>query len=105
MARRCFPKASVLLLSLLASRVAVAAPSASPLSDYIGTYADEPGRTTELVAGDELFAVQRRASKQNHGKHHPAGFDSSSKALDGPSDFPDAVSQATPQKSPKCYAI
>ncbi len=32
-----------------------------PLQDYVGTYADGPGRTLELVAGDELFAVEDEA--------------------------------------------
>ncbi len=49
-----------LLLSLIAT-IAVAAPPDHPLSDYAGTYADEPGRTIEIVAGDELFAVQDEA--------------------------------------------
>ena len=29
-----------------------------PLSDYAGTYIDRPGHTLEIVAGDQLFAVQ-----------------------------------------------
>jgi len=35
--------------------------SAPPLSDYVGTYTDSTGRTLEIVAGDELFAVQDEA--------------------------------------------
>ncbi len=31
------------------------------LSDYVGTYLDEPGHTLEIVAGDDLFAVQDEA--------------------------------------------
>jgi hypothetical protein len=27
------------------------------LNDYVGTYADAPGHTIEIVAGDRLFAV------------------------------------------------
>lgn len=29
----------------------------APLSDYVGTYADSPGHTLEIVAGEQLFAV------------------------------------------------
>lgn len=52
------PAITVLLLGLLARSIAILAPSDPPLTDYAGTYADEPGRTIEIVAGDELFAVQ-----------------------------------------------
>jgi len=48
----------VLLLAISVASIALPAPSDPPLSDYAGTYADEPGRTIEIVAGDELFAVQ-----------------------------------------------
>jgi CubicO group peptidase (beta-lactamase class C family) len=51
------PAIIVLLFGLMA-RIAVSEPSDPPLSDYAGTYAEEPGRTIEMVAGDELFAVQ-----------------------------------------------
>jgi CubicO group peptidase (beta-lactamase class C family) len=49
--------AIVLLLGVLCHSVAAQTPSSPPLSDYAGTYVDEPGRTLELVAGDQLFAV------------------------------------------------
>jgi CubicO group peptidase (beta-lactamase class C family) len=49
------------LLSGFIASIALPAPSDPPLSDYAGTYADEPGRTIEIVAGDELFAVQDEA--------------------------------------------
>lgn len=50
--------AAVVLLGVLSSSATLQASSNPPLSDYSGTYADEPGRTIELVVGDELFAVQ-----------------------------------------------
>jgi CubicO group peptidase (beta-lactamase class C family) len=55
------PISIVLLIGFIATSVALPAPSDPPLSDYAGTYADEPGRTIEIVAGDELFAVQDEA--------------------------------------------
>lgn len=45
-----------LLLTLLSP--ALNAQKPSPLSDYQGTYTDSPGHTLEIVAGDQLFAVQ-----------------------------------------------
>jgi CubicO group peptidase (beta-lactamase class C family) len=36
------------------------------LSDYVGTYTDSPGHTLEIVAGDELFAVQDDAKYRLH---------------------------------------
>jgi CubicO group peptidase (beta-lactamase class C family) len=36
------------------------------LSDYVGTYTDTPGHTLEIVAGDELFAVQDDAKYGLH---------------------------------------
>jgi hypothetical protein len=39
------------------SAIAQTVPAAR-LSDYVGTYTDAPGHTLEIVAGDELFAVQ-----------------------------------------------
>jgi hypothetical protein len=43
----------------------------SPLSAYVGTYVDRPGHTLEIVAGDQLFAVQ------DEGKYllRPSGID------------------------------
>jgi CubicO group peptidase (beta-lactamase class C family) len=46
-----------LLVVLSGTAIAQATPAAH-LSDYVGTYADAPGHTLEIVAGDELFAVQ-----------------------------------------------
>jgi CubicO group peptidase (beta-lactamase class C family) len=48
-----------------------ASPQAPPLSDYVGTYVDQPGRTLEIVAGNELFAVLDGAKY----KLVPAGAD------------------------------
>lgn len=45
--------------------------SGSDASDYVGTYADSPGRTLEIVAGDELFAVLDEAKYALH----PVGVD------------------------------
>jgi CubicO group peptidase (beta-lactamase class C family) len=36
-------------------------PAIAPLSDFVGTYVDTPGHTLEIVAGDDLFAVQNDA--------------------------------------------
>jgi CubicO group peptidase (beta-lactamase class C family) len=63
--------ATVLLLALLTGRLSVAALSAPNLSDYVGTYVDRPGRTLEIVAGDELFAVQDEAKY----RLRPSGVD------------------------------
>ncbi len=52
----------VLLLGLLITGNIIAQVPLRPhLSDYVGTYADEPGHTVEIVAGDEFFAVQDEA--------------------------------------------
>lgn len=45
------------ILALLASTSAAQKPAPPPLSDYVGTYAYGPGRTVEIVVGDQLFAV------------------------------------------------
>jgi CubicO group peptidase (beta-lactamase class C family) len=46
---------------------AIAQPVPPPhLSDYVGTYTDTPGHTLEIVAGDELFAVQDDAKYRLH---------------------------------------
>jgi CubicO group peptidase (beta-lactamase class C family) len=42
---------------MLAGGLKAQHPPASGLADYVGTYADVPGHTVELVAGDGLFAV------------------------------------------------
>jgi CubicO group peptidase (beta-lactamase class C family) len=47
-----------LLLTLLVAMTSTLAAQAPPLSDYVGTYTDRPGHTLEIVAGDQLFAVQ-----------------------------------------------
>lgn len=46
------------VLVFLFGFAALPAPSDPPLSTYVGTYTGEPGRNIEIVAGDELFAVQ-----------------------------------------------
>ena len=48
---------SVLLLLMLSGSVSAQTTSALHLSDYVGTYADAPGHTLEIVDGDGLFAV------------------------------------------------
>jgi CubicO group peptidase (beta-lactamase class C family) len=53
--------ASVLWVLTLLSGTAAAAPPESDLRDYVGTYLDQPDRIFEIVAGDELFAVQDEA--------------------------------------------
>ncbi|MDW5264175.1 MULTISPECIES: serine hydrolase [Acidobacteriaceae] len=50
-----------LLLTLLVAMSSTLAAQAPPLSDYVGTYTDRPGHTLEIVAGDQLFAVQDSA--------------------------------------------
>ena len=50
-----------LLVCLLAGNILGQTPAQSKLSDYAGTYADEAGHAVEIVAGDELFAVQDEA--------------------------------------------
>src|SRR4051794_590442 len=54
--RRRFPLFSVLLLICLTCLWAQGN-SGKTLTDYVGTYADSPGHTIEIVAGDGLFAV------------------------------------------------
>lgn len=48
-----------LLVSLLVSLSLADAQTrpGAPLTDYVGTYADAPNRTLEIVDGDGLFAV------------------------------------------------
>jgi len=48
---------STLLLLMLSGSVTAQTTSALHLSDYVGTYADAPGHTLEIVDGDGLFAV------------------------------------------------
>lgn len=48
----------VLLFTAYASGLIAQAPHQPSLSDYVGTYADTPGHPIEIIAGDELFAVQ-----------------------------------------------
>ena len=48
---------SALLLLMLSGSVTAQTTSALHLSDYVGTYADAPGHTLEIVDGDGLFAV------------------------------------------------
>jgi CubicO group peptidase (beta-lactamase class C family) len=61
---------SVVLGTFCAAIAAQTAPN-SPLSAYVGTYIDRPGHTLEIVAGDELFAVQDGARYLLH----PSGVD------------------------------
>jgi CubicO group peptidase (beta-lactamase class C family) len=42
---------------VIAARLASPVAAQSPLTDFVGTYADAPGHTLEIVAGDVLFAV------------------------------------------------
>jgi len=46
-----------LLLLMLSGSISAQTTSALHLSDYVGTYADAPGHTLEIVDGDGLFAV------------------------------------------------
>lgn len=62
---------SALLLLLLSGGVAAQTTSALRLSDYVGTYADAPGHTLEIVDGDGLFAVLDEAKY----KLSPSGVD------------------------------
>ena len=48
---------SAFLLLILLGSVAAQTKSALHLSDYVGTYADAPGHSLEMVDGDGLFAV------------------------------------------------
>lgn len=49
------------VLGAFCGAIAAQTASNSPLSAYVGTYVDRPGHTLEIVAGDELFAVQDEA--------------------------------------------
>jgi CubicO group peptidase (beta-lactamase class C family) len=60
-----------LLLGILTGTITAQPPPQPRLSDYAGAYADEPGRTLEIVAGDELFAVQDEAKY----RLRPSGVD------------------------------
>jgi len=62
---------SALLLFLLLGSVAAQTTSDLHLSDYVGTYADAPGHTLEIVDGDGLFAVVDEAKY----KLRPSGAD------------------------------
>jgi CubicO group peptidase (beta-lactamase class C family) len=62
---------SALLLLLLLGSVTAQTTSTLHLSDYVGTYADAPGHTLEIVDGDELFAVVDEATY----KLRPSGVD------------------------------
>jgi CubicO group peptidase (beta-lactamase class C family) len=55
----------------MSGTIAAQVPLHPHLSDYVGTYADEPGHTVEIVAGDELFAVQDEAKY----RLRPSGVD------------------------------
>jgi CubicO group peptidase (beta-lactamase class C family) len=56
---------------LITGTVAAQAPLHPHLPDYVGTYTDEPGHKVEIVAGDELFAVQDDAKY----RLRPSGID------------------------------
>lgn len=60
-----------MILFLLAGELDAQQKGASRLADYVGTYADAPGHTIEIVDGDGLFAVV------DEGKYplRPAGVD------------------------------
>jgi hypothetical protein len=60
-----------IVVALLASGQAAQQPTAPRLADYVGTYADAPGHTLELVDGDGLFAVVDEAKYPLR----PAGVD------------------------------
>jgi CubicO group peptidase (beta-lactamase class C family) len=62
---------SALALLMLSSSVAPQTTSALHLSDYVGTYADPPGHTLEIVDGDGLFAVVDESKY----RLHPSGVD------------------------------
>jgi CubicO group peptidase (beta-lactamase class C family) len=63
--------AGVLLAVSLLGGSAEAAPAAPRLGDYVGTYPDQPGRAIEILAGEDLFAVQDQAKY----RLKPAGVD------------------------------
>src|ERR1700691_6294586 len=48
----------VLFLAVFPMALLSQTPSGHPISDYVGTYTDSPGHAVEIVAGDEIFAVQ-----------------------------------------------
>ncbi len=50
-----------LMLAMLGAGVSAQQSAGLHLSDYVGTYADSPGRTVEIADGDGLFAVQDEA--------------------------------------------
>jgi CubicO group peptidase (beta-lactamase class C family) len=47
-----------LFFGMLCGNLTAQTPLSRRLSDYVGTYVDRPTHTLEIVAGDELFAVQ-----------------------------------------------
>ena len=59
------------VLVILASGLKAQQTAASELADYVGTYADAPGHTLEMVDGDGLFAVLDEAEYQLR----PSGVD------------------------------
>lgn len=63
--------AGVWFVLTLLGGIAEAAPPESRLGDYVGTYLDQPGRIFEIVAGDQLFAVQDEAKY----RLRPSGVD------------------------------
>jgi CubicO group peptidase (beta-lactamase class C family) len=62
---------SAFLLLMLSGSVAAQITSTLHLSDYVGTYADAPGHTLEIVDGDGLFAVLDEAKYELR----PSGVD------------------------------
>ena len=58
--------AALALTVILFGGSAIAQTVPARLSDYVGTYTDTPGHTLEIVAGDELFAVQDDAKYRLH---------------------------------------
>jgi CubicO group peptidase (beta-lactamase class C family) len=61
----------VLLLALVLDTANSQSTTTPPLSDYVGTYIYQPGKTLEIVAGDVLFAVLDEAKY----KLRPSGVD------------------------------
>jgi hypothetical protein len=59
------------VLVMLAGGLKAQQTAASGLADYVGTYADAPGHTLEMVDGDGLFAVVDEAEYQLR----PSGVD------------------------------
>jgi CubicO group peptidase (beta-lactamase class C family) len=62
---------AALLVFMLTGSISAQSTSTLPLSDYVGAYADAPGHTLEIVAGDGLFAVVDEAKYPLH----PTGTD------------------------------